>query len=258
MEFNIKDKHRPLPRGYSTEDITDAKAVTLSLAEQFPFIKAGMLSRWAVKDILPLYLYIDDVTHKISEKDIHEYVHAARSVITKHNPNIQVHPMRLTEHWQKFTDKDQNYLNIIRYGVTVYDQGFIEPVANLLAEGRIRPSKEALGVYYSRTNITMRNARNHILQAAIDCYWAAMDAAHAAVMNTGKMPPSPSDMAEVLENTFVQRNLLEAKYPQILRKLYELHKQIERRQLTEISGREWQTHHKDASSFVKRIEKLLT
>ncbi len=257
MEFKIQDKERPIPKGYTEKEMGEARAILQELVQRLPYIKAGLLSRITAKKISPLYIYLDDLTHHLSQKVIDEYVRVAGSVIRKRQASFDLHPIKLSKHWDHFSKKDQEYLNIIRYGIIVHDEGFLEPVATLLAEGRIRPSREAMAVYYGRTGITLRNSNQHILQAVVDLYWGAMDAAHAAVMATGKMPPSPAEMPKTLEQTFVHAKMLEAKYPWILQKLYELHKHIEHRQVVTLTGKEWDALLIDTNSFIQRMKKLI-
>ena len=257
MEFKIKDKSRPLPKGYTEREMSSARIILQELATRLPYVKAGLLSRITANKTSPLYIYLDDLSHHLSQGVINEYVKVAAGIIHKHQAKFDLHPIKLSQHWDHFSKKDKEYLHIIRFGIIVYDQGFLEPVATLLAEGRIRPSKEAMAVYYGRTGITLRNANQHVLQAAVDLYWAAMDAAHAAVMCTGKTPPAPADMPKELEQTFVHRKMLETKYPWILQRLYELHKHIEHRQVVTLTGTEWDALLKDTQSFVSRMKKLI-
>ncbi len=256
MEFQIKEKQRAIPRGYSVKEIEGAKAIAQELAS-FPFVKAALLSRIDAEETTPLYVLLDNVTEPLTKGMVDSFVKKSRAAIMKHHASMQVHPIKLSEHWERFVKREARYLNLLRYGIVVHDVGILEPVTTLLAEGRLRPSKEAFGVLYSRTSITLRNANQHILQAVADLYWAAMDAAHAAMMSAGKMPPAPHDMADELSLTFVHRKMLEAKYPALLKKLYELYKHIEHRQVVAMKGIEWEALSKETESFIERMRKLI-
>ena len=137
------------------------------------------------------------------------------------------------------------------------DKGFLEPVAELLGTGRIRPSPEALNMFYAKAGMTLQNAQKHVLQAVVDLYWAVMDASHAAVMHSGRLPPKPGDMADVLDESFVKRKLLEPRHTQTVRKLYQLYKQIEHRSLRDFTGKQWDSLLKESEAYLKRIKKLI-
>ena len=127
----------------------------------------------------------------------------------------------------------------------------------LLIRGRIRPSEEAVWTYFARAPRTLHNAKWHVLQAVIDMYWSVIDAAHAALMYAGEIPPSPAHVADLMQDKLVNHGLLEKRYPQIMRRFYELSRKIVHRELQELSGREFDAYFKEAEEFVSRMRKML-
>jgi len=95
------------------------------------------------------------------------------------------------------------------------------------------------------------------LQATLDLYWAVIDAAHAALMRHGEIPPTPEHVADLLEQKLVKKKLLEHKYVTIMRHFYKLMKMITHREVKEIKGEEYDKYFKSAEDFVKRMREFV-
>ena len=148
-------------------------------------------------------------------------------------------------------------MNILRDGVALLDTGFFDPLRALLARGRIRPTPEAVWTYFARAPRTLHNSKWHVMQAVMDLYWAVVDAAHAALMKQGEIPPSPEQVADVLDEKLIKPKHIEKKYSDIMRKFYTLQKQIMYRQVREIQGKDYDVHLKDAQAFITRMDEFI-
>ena len=96
-----------------------------------------------------------------------------------------------------------------------------------------------------------------MLNAVIDLYWAAIDAAHAALMTVGEVPPSPDHASEVFGRRLVRTGKIKKKYEDYLNELYKLSKRITHKEVREISGREYDYYKNISEEFVKEIKKYL-
>ena len=96
-----------------------------------------------------------------------------------------------------------------------------------------------------------------MLTACVDLYWAAIDAAHAALMKLGEIPPSPDHVADMLEKRLVKERHISRKYADVMRKLYNLSKKITHREIKSISGYEYEKYRKLAESFVSGMKKFI-
>jgi uncharacterized protein (UPF0332 family) len=76
-------------------------------------------------------------------------------------------------------------------------------------------------------------------------------------MKAGEIPPSPDHVADLLEERFVKRKLLEKKYSTIMRKYYRIMKMIMHRDIKDITGDQYEVYYKEADEFVKRMKKLI-
>lgn len=165
--------------------------------------------------------------------------------------------MHLSEFWDYSRQGDPIIVNILRDGMPVYDSGFFTPMQTLLYEGKIRPSKEAVWVYYLRAPKTIKSAQTHLLSAIVDCYWAVIDSAHAALMHKGVIPGAPHLVADLLESHFVEKNTLDKKYVKSIRKFYKLAKDVGHHQLTKISGKDIDELIREADDFVKAMKNII-
>ncbi|HME87006.1 MAG TPA: hypothetical protein VKE88_01190, partial [Candidatus Nanoarchaeia archaeon] len=104
---------------------------------------------------------------------------------------------------------------------------------------------------------TVQNAKWHVLQALVDLYWAAIDAAHAALMRIGETPPTPSHVPDMLQEKFVASGLLEKKYVEIMRNLYKTAKMIAHREIVEVTGEAYSRSLRDTQLFLDAMKKIV-
>lgn len=220
-----------------------AKAVDKHLGE---FLKAAVLfgscatgSATAVSDI-DVLLVIDDVNHVVTPDATEGYRMVVQGEATKASSRLHINTLKLTSFWEYCREGDPVVIGMLRDGTTLIDKGsFFASAQMLLQQGRIRPSKEAIWTYYTRSGVNLRNARKNLLAACMDLYWAGMDAAHAALMSVGEMPPSPEHVPEMVDRILVKKGLLAPHYPKLLGELYHLQKGIAHREIREVSGEQY-------------------
>ena len=103
----------------------------------------------------------------------------------------------------------------------------------------------------------MQNSRWHVLQATLDLYWAVIDSAHAALMRVGEIPPSPSHIADLMERSLYKRGYIQKRYVTIMRNFHDIAKKIARKEITDVSGKEYDHHHKDAKDFLEVMKRII-
>jgi uncharacterized protein (UPF0332 family) len=165
--------------------------------------------------------------------------------------------MKFTSFWEYVRAGDPVATNILRYGVALIDTGFFDPLQSLLDQGKIRPSKESIATYYAMSPASLHRAKQHLLSAGVDLYWAVIDSAHAALMHTGHVPPSPDHVAEIMEKTIIKDGLVSKKSSTIMKEHYKLFKEITNRERNELSGKEYEDYKKKTIYFMKEMEKIL-
>ncbi|MBI2574588.1 nucleotidyltransferase domain-containing protein [Candidatus Woesearchaeota archaeon] len=263
MEFRVQTIDNPNLGNYSKDDLGLAYDFSKRIYDEFGnFLKAIILfgsvarNRQKTGDI-DLLVIIDDVTTELSPEIVQAYRIIIEKTVAGTSTKLHVTSLKLSTFWEYIRSGDPIGINILREGVALLDTGFFDPLHALLIRGRIRPSPESIWTYFARAPKTIHNSRWHVLQAALDLYWAVIDSAHAALMKLGETPPSPDHVADLLEQRLVRQGLLDKRYADIMRSFYVLQKQILYREVRELSGVQYDKLLKDAQDFVAQMERFI-
>ena len=206
MEFRIQQRENPNKNNYSKEEFDTAYRFAKKVYKEFGnFIKAIVLFGSAArktgsgKGDIDILVVVNDVTTVITGEMVEAYRVIMERLVNETSQRLHVTTLKLTNFWEYIRKGDPIGINLLRDGVSLVDSGFFDPLQALLYQGRIRPTWESVWTYFSRAPQTLHNSKWHILQATIDLYWAVIDAAHAALMKIGEIPPSPGHVADMLE-----------------------------------------------------------
>ena len=264
MKFDIPKKEHPNLERYYKEDVDTAYKFANEIYKELgSLIRAVVIfgstarrTKGAGGDI-DILVIIDDLMMNISPEVVEAYRLIVQKSIVKISTKFHVTTMRFTSFWEYMRNGDPVAINLLRDGVALIDSGFFDPMQALLKRGRVRPTQESIWTYYTRAPNTLHNSKWHLLQAVIDLYWAVIDAAHAALMKIGEIPPTPEHAADLMEQKLVKRKLLEHKYVTIMRNFYRLMKMVTHREIVEIKGEEFDHYYKIAEDFVHRMRRLI-
>ncbi len=264
MEFNIQKRNNPNVESYSNDELKIAYEFAKKVHKEFgDMVKALVLFGSAAKkkatkkSDIDILIIFDDVSIVLTQEIVETYRILVQKIIADTSTRLHVTSIKMTSFWEYVRVGDPVGMNILRDGVALLDTGFFDPLHALLVRGRIRPSPEAVWTYYARAPRTFHNSKWHVMQAVIDLYWATVDAAHAALMKLGEVPPSPEFVSEMLEEKLVKPGHIQKKHAVTMKKLYALQKQILYRQVREIPGREYDAHVKDVQAFLTAIDKFI-
>ncbi len=264
MKFDIPKKEHPNLEHYYKEDIDTAYKFANEIYKELgSLIRAVVLFGSTARRTkgpggdIDVLVIIDDLMLNMSPELVEAYRLIVQKAIVKISTRLHITTMRFTSFWEYMRNGDPIAINLLRDGVALIDSGFFDPMQALLKRGRIRPTQESIWTYYTRAPNTLHNSKWHLLQAVIDLYWAVIDAAHAALMKIGEIPPTPEHVADMLEQKLVKRKLLEHKYVTIMRNFYRLMKMVTHREIVEIKGEEFDRYYKIAEDFVHRMRKII-
>jgi uncharacterized protein (UPF0332 family)/predicted nucleotidyltransferase len=170
--------------------------------------------------------------------------------------NIQVYI--LTDFWESLKDANPIIFTLLRDGVPFYDRGIFMPWKQLLRMGRIKPSREAIDLFMSTGEQSIKRVKNSIKTMGMeDTFYAILTPSQAALMLYGVAPPTPKETPDVLDEIFVKKEkMLEKEYIEILRNNVMVRKKIEHGEMKELSGTELDKLVKNAEKYLKRIDKL--
>lgn len=251
-------------KGYNKRELEVAYEFARRMHREFgEFLKAVVLFGSTVKHSagkhgdVDILVVVDDVTVNPGQELIEAYRIIVEKLVSDVSTSLHVTTVKLTTFWEYIRAGDPIGMNILRDGVALLDTGFFDPLRALLARGRVRPSEEAVWTYFARAPRTLHNAKWHLLQAAVDLYWAVIDAAHAALMRLGETPPSPDHVAAMLEEKLIRPNHLSPKYAATVRKFYLIQKRIMHREIREIKGYHIDALFREAQEFIEKIDDFI-
>jgi predicted nucleotidyltransferase len=264
MKFKQQPRTRKVNIEYPKTDFDIARKFAGAIYKEFgTFIKAVVLfgsstQKNRKKGDIDILIVVDDVRMKMSE----EITQAYRIILEKTVANIDrerlhIQSMKFTNFWEYVRAGDPVAINILRYGVALIDTGFFDPLQALLDDGRIRPSEESIYTYFVMAPASLKRAKDHMLSATVDLYWAVIDAAHAALMKYGEIPPSPDHVADMMEKTLIKKKHISKKSATTMRTFYKLFKGIVNREIKDVSGKDYDNYRKQAEHFVKEIKKYI-
>lgn len=171
--------------------------------------------------------------------------------------NVQVY--LLTDFWQSVKDAHPVIFTFIRDGVPLYDRGTFMPWKALLKMGKLKPSPEAIDMFMSMGDSSVKRAKRTLLDIVIhDIYWSVLTPSQALIMLYGEPPPTTKETHKVMKRIFVDKEkMLELKYIKILEEItIKYYKGFEHEQIKEISGKEVDKLVANTEDYLKRLKEL--
>ncbi|MFH0874305.1 MAG: nucleotidyltransferase domain-containing protein [archaeon] len=264
MKFDLPKSSHPNLEKYEPHEIDLSYRFANDIYKEMGSLIRGVIifgsaarKKITVRSDIDILVIIDDTTISLSPEVVEAYRVIVNKTIVNVSTRLHITTLRFTSFWDYIRNGDPIGINILRDGVALIDSGFFEPLQALLKRGKIRPTSESIWTYYIRAPNTLHNSKWHLMQATLDLYWSVIDAAHAALMKHGEIPPTPEHVADLLENKLVKKKLLEQKYVDIMRYFYKLMKMITHREIKEIKGEEYDKNYKRAEAFVERMRDFI-
>lgn len=189
---------------------------------------------------------------------IYQYVAEASAlagVKNKLEPQIYL----LTDFWESVKDAHPVMFTFIRDGIPLYDRGTFMPWKALLKMGRLKPSPEAIDMFMSMGDQTVKRVKRALLDIVIgDIYWSVITPSQALLMLYGLPPPTPKTVVRDMKKIFLDKEkMLEKKYINILEEIViKYYKGYEHEKIKEVSGKEVDKLLKDAEDYMKRLKEL--
>lgn len=189
---------------------------------------------------------------------IYQYVAEAShlaGVQNKLSPQIYL----LTDFWESVKDAHPVIFTFIRDGIPIYDRGTFMPWKSLLRMGKLKPSPEAIDMFMSMGDKTVKRVKSGLLEITVnEIFWGVTTPSQALLMLYG-LPPTTAKHGLVndMKRIFVDKEkMLEKKYITILEKVVELWRDYEHEKKKEISGVEIDKLVKDTEDYLKRLKEL--
>ena len=188
---------------------------------------------------------------------IYQYVAEASAIAgvkNKLSPQVYL----LTDFWESVKDAHPVIFTFIRDGIPIYDRGTFMPWKALLRMGKLKPSPEAIDMFMSMGDKTVKRVKAALLDVVVnEIFWGVTTPSQALLMLYGSPPPTPKHVASEMKKIFVDKEkILEKKYITILERVIEIYKDYEHEKIKEISGEEVDKLVKDTEDYLKRLKEL--
>ncbi len=265
MKFKINYREgRDIERRYPKNEFQIAKNFSTRLYKEFgEFIKAIILFGSASKkkskiNDIDILVVVDDVRIEFTEDIVQTYRIILQKIVADTDPKkLHIQSMKFSSFWEYVRAGDPVATNVLRYGIALVDTGFFDPLQLLLDQGRIRPTAESISTYFAMAPRNVEKADKLILTAGIDLYWAVINAAHAALMHYGEVPPSPEHVAEIMRKTLIKDKKISAGSVKTMDEMYKLYKGLTNRTKKDFTGKEYDMYRKKVGKFVKEMDKFI-
>lgn len=256
--MSVEDKRKMLGDAY-----TVSYRFATSVYQKFPgLIKSIVLfgsipkQTFSEKSDIDILIIVDDTAVSPSRSFIDWYNIELVAMIRKHDPRLHITTVTLSTFWDNIRVGEPVAINMLRYGVSLIDTGYFEPLQFLLQKGKIRPSEEAIYNALTRAPWHLSRANARILGAMTDFYWTAVDSAHAALMTYNQVPPSPEHIEEMLESTFVVHKKLSRKYVNYYHEIWKTAKAVVHGEIVRLGGADFDRYRQMTEEFEKEMKRL--
>lgn len=264
MQFKVEKQAPPPHKKYEKGEVDLAYSFARTIHKEFGrFVKAVVLFGSTVRretkaqSDIDILVVVDDVTYNLSPPIVESYRVIVEEAIVKISRRIHITTLRFTSFWEYIKIGDPVGINILRNGVALLDTGFFYPLQMLLFQGRIRPTVESVRAYFQRSKSTLFNSQWHVMQGTLDLYWAVIDAAQAALMRQGLLPPPPKEVEAKMQEYLVSKGIVHKSCPAIMKRFYDMSKKILHRELKTMQGKEYDELQKDAHFFIDEMKKAI-
>ncbi|MEM5801922.1 MAG: nucleotidyltransferase domain-containing protein [Candidatus Aenigmatarchaeota archaeon] len=168
--------------------------------------------------------------------------------------HIQVHA--LTKFWEWIRHGSPELVNFLRYGLAIYDTGFIKPIQRMLQMGLIPPSEETISLKAKASEARLKKIKLDLKAIVFDLRYTAIDMIQSAVMFHYKAQPDPKDIPKFLER-LVKENKLEEEYIEKFKELDKLWKDIDHKIVKDVRGEYLEKTLQLTEKIVERFKKLI-
>lgn len=201
-----------------------------------------------------LWVILDDTETKGTE-DL-EKVNAQLYLIAHELKDLHIQTAALTEFWGWIKRGSPELANYLRYGLVVYDTGFVKPVQRMLQMGLIPPSEETISLKARSADMRYKKIKLDIKGMIFELRYTAMDIIQAATMYFYKATPDYKAAPEYLEK-MVKDKKIEKTYVEKFKELDDLWKAIDHKEIKEVTTDHLKKALELSKEIIDRFRKVL-
>ncbi|MEK6917718.1 MAG: nucleotidyltransferase domain-containing protein [Nanoarchaeota archaeon] len=190
---------------------------------------------------------------------IYEYISKASALAGVKSNMLNVQIYLLTDFWESVKDAHPVIFTFIRDGVPIYDRHTFMPWKALLKMGKLKPSPEAIDMFMSMGDNSVKRAKKTFLDILLqDIYWSVITPSQALLMLYGLPPPNTKETFKEMKRIFVDKEkMLEPRFIKILEEItIKYYKGYEHEKIKEVSGTELDRLLKGTEDYLKRLKEL--
>ncbi len=264
-ELNKKEEHKRAPKLMNDYEI--ALDFATRVHQKFDrLVKASILFGSQAKNTateksdVDIILIIDDAAIAWDLELVAWYREELGKLVqsSAYPRELHINSIKLTTWWQDLMEGDPVVINIVRYGRVLIDSGgFFNPLKILLQQGKIKSTVESVYMALQRAPMHLLRSKAAKVGAIEGIYWAMIDAAQAALVTAGKLPPSPEHIPLFLKETFVDQGMCKEDFAYAVRDIYTLHKRITYGEIRDIRGADLDSWYETAENFIIEMTRLI-
>lgn len=201
-----------------------------------------------------VWVVLDDTATKSSE-DL-EKVQTHLHLIAHELKDVHVQVTPLTEFWHWIKTGSPELVNFLRYGLAIYDSGFIKPVQRMLNMGLLPPSEEAVSLRARAAEARYRKIKLDMKAMIFELRYSASDIIQAATMYHYKEQPDLKDIPKFLEK-FVKEGKLEKEWTKKFEELNKMWKDIDHKIVKNVDAAYLERALSLTKEIVERFKKLI-
>jgi predicted nucleotidyltransferase len=201
-----------------------------------------------------VWVILDDTATKSSE-DL-DKINSQLYLIAHELKELHIQTTPLTEFWQWIKIGSPELVNYLRYGLVVYDTGFVKPVQRMLQMGLIPPSEETIGLKAKAADARLKKIKLDIKSMIFELRYTATDIAQSVIMYYYKAQPDQKAIPEFLEKLVAEKKL-EEEYVNKFKELDKLWKDIDHKVIKEVTTEHLQKALNLTKEMIDRFKKLL-
>lgn len=203
---------------------------------------------------IDVWVILDDTTTKGSE-DLNK-INTHMYLIAHQLKDLHIQTTALTEFWRWVRMGSPELVNFLRYGLAIYDSGFIKPIQRMLEMGMLPPSEEAIAVKAKAAETRLKRIRLDLKSMVFELRYTATDICQAVIMHYYKKQPDHKNIPKFLRK-LVKDKKLEAEYVKKFEQLNKMWKDIDHKVVKEVDTDYLKNAIKLADELITRMKKLL-
>jgi len=178
-------------------------------------------------------------------------------LITAENlKDLHVQITYLTEFWQWVRIGSPELISFLRFGLVLYDTGFVKPIQRMLQLGLLPPSEEVIKLKTKASQIRLEKIKSDLKSIIFDLRYCASDIIQAVVMYCYKTQPDPKEIPKYLEK-MVEEGKVEKEFLDKWKEIDKLWKDIDHQIVKNVDGEYLQKALTLTEEIAERFKKIL-